>query len=99
MTHAPEPYRSTPIFDAETLPTALRRAHCTKPGVWGRLDVLKGSVRYVIEETGEEMVLNAGDFVIILPEQMHHVEPLGDMQMQVGFYNVDPEASAVVSKF
>ena len=45
------------------------------------------------------MVLNAGDFVIILPEQMHHVEPLGDMQMQVGFYNVDPEASAVVGLF
>lgn len=93
MTQAPQPYRSTPIFDAETLPGALRRAHSTKPGVWGRLNVLKGSVRYVVEETGAHLDLNAGDFVIILPEQLHHVEPLGDMQMQVSFYDVDPEGS------
>ena len=94
MTQVPIPYRSTPIFDTETLPNALRKAHCTKAGVWGRLDVIKGSVRYVVEETGEHVILSAGDFVIILPEQMHHVEPLGEMQMQVGFYDIDPEGPA-----
>ena len=97
MTQEPQPYRSTPIFNAETLPAALRKAHCTKAGVWGRLIVLGGSVRYVLEEAGEDLILNAGDFVTILPEQLHHVEPLGDMQMQVSFYDVDPAASPPTS--
>lgn len=97
MTQAPQPYRSTPIFNAETLPAALCKAHCTKAGVWGRLNVLNGSVRYVVEETEAHLVLNAGDFVTILPEQMHHVEPLGDMQMQVSLYDVDPAASPPTS--
>lgn len=87
----PQPYRSTPIFKSETLPAGLRKAHCTKVGVWGRLNVLEGSVRYVIEDTGEQLVLNAGEYVTILPEQLHHVEPLGEMRMQVSFYHSDPE--------
>ena len=86
-----QPYRSTPIFNSETLPAGLRKAHCTKGGVWGRLNVLDGSVRYVIEETGEQLVLNTGEFVTILPEQRHHVEPLGEMRMQVSFYDSDPD--------
>ena len=28
-----KPYRSTPIFDQDTLPAALRRRHDTKEGV------------------------------------------------------------------
>ena len=89
----PQPYRSTPIFDSETLPAGLRKAHCTKAGVWGRLNVLEGSVRYVVEETGKELVLSAGEFVTILPEQLHHVELLGEMRMQVSFYDTDPDGS------
>jgi hypothetical protein len=35
-----EPYRRTPVFDENTLPAGLRRAHRTKPGVWGVIRVL-----------------------------------------------------------
>ena len=87
----PQPYRSTPIFDSETLPAGLKKAHCTKAGVWGRLNVLEGSVRYVVEETGEDIVVSTGGSVTILPEQLHHVEPLGEMRMQVSFYDSNPD--------
>ena len=90
MTAAPLPYQSTPVFDAKTLPTAFRKAHQTKAGVWGRLDVLSGSVRYVIEGNNAQCILQAGDYIIIRPQQLHHVEPIGSMQMQVSFYDVDP---------
>lgn len=93
VTQIPQAYRSTPVFDAVTLPGGLRKAHCTKAGVWGRLTVFAGTVRYVVEETGEGSILSAGDFIIIQPQQLHHVEPLGEMQMQVSFYDVDPEGS------
>ena len=93
MMATPQPYRLTPIFDSETLPAALRKAHCTKAGVWGRLNVLDGRVRYVVEENGEQQVVNAGNSVTILPQQLHHVEPIGDMRMQVSFYDSDPGRS------
>ena len=89
--NTPQPYRSTPVFDADTLPAGLRKAHCTKAGVWGRLSVLEGSVRYVVEESGEQQILSAGSSITILPEQLHHVEPLGEMRLQVSFYDSDPD--------
>src|SRR4051812_31020618 len=44
-----KPYRSTPVFDDQTLPQALRQAHTTKAGVWGVIRVLEGCVRYRVE--------------------------------------------------
>ena len=91
------PYRSTPIFTNGTLPEALRRAHSTKAGVWGLLKVIRGSVLYMIEETGERREVHAPQSVVIEPMQLHSVEPLGDMEMQVDFYHEAPEAIAMTS--
>lgn len=93
-TAEPQPYRSTPVFKCETLPDALRRAHSTKAGVWGLLKVLKGSLVYTIEETSEQQLLHAPQSVVIVPQQLHSVEPLEDMEMQVEFYDTDPTVQA-----
>jgi tellurite resistance-related uncharacterized protein len=87
----PIPYRSTPVFTNDTLPERLRRAHSTKAGVWGLLKVLKGTILYVTEETGECQMVQAPRTVVILPQQPHSVEPQGDMEMQVDFYHEPPE--------
>ena len=34
------PYKSTPVFDENTLPAGLRKEHRTKAGVWGVLTIL-----------------------------------------------------------
>ena len=39
------PYRSTPVFDQDTLPAALRTRHNTKAGVWGVIRVLEGELK------------------------------------------------------
>jgi hemoglobin len=85
------PYRSTPVFTNDTLPEALRRAHSTKPGVWGLLKVIKGSVLYVIEESGEGQIVHATQSVVIQPQQLHSVDPQDDMEMQVDFYREAPD--------
>lgn len=85
-----QPYKSTPVFTLETLPDALRRDHALKPGVWGVLSVLSGSLRYVLANSGRAQTLRAGDRVTILPEQRHHVEPLGEIEMRVDFYDRPP---------
>jgi tellurite resistance-related uncharacterized protein len=87
----PIPYRSTPVFTNDTLPEALRRAHSTKVSVWGLLKVLKGTILYVTEETGECQMVQAPGTVVILPQQLHSVEPQDDMEMQVDFYHEPPE--------
>ncbi len=88
-----KPYRSTPVFDEASLPSALRRDHSLKAGTWGQLKVLSGSLRYTISETGDSLVLEAGQTMIILPEQLHFVEPLGALEMQVDFYDQSPEGA------
>jgi tellurite resistance-related uncharacterized protein len=96
MTHL-VPYRSTPVFTNDTLPDALRRAHSTKVGVWGLLKVFKGTILYVTEETGECQMVQAPGTVMILPQQLHSVEPQGDIEMQVDFYHQAPELTPATS--
>lgn len=88
-----EPYRSTPIFTTKSLPAALRKAHNIKDGTWGVLNLLKGSLIYTIEETGEAQPLNAPARALIVPMQNHYVTPMtDDMEMRVDFYHEKPKS-------
>ncbi len=80
------PYRRTPEFSESTLPDALRRRHTTKPGVWGLIHVLEGSLRYrILEPEPEEHVLSPGTPGVVEPEVPHEVEPLGRVRFFVEF--------------
>ena len=87
---APTPYRSTPVFDQETLPSALRSRHATKAGVWGLIRVIEGKLRLTYLEPSSEILLDAEQAAIVLPEQSHFVTPQGPMKMQVDFYDQPP---------
>ncbi len=82
----PAPYRSTPVFDETSLPKALQAAHSTKADTWGILEIISGSLQYVIEESQEIRLMATGDRQLIEPGQLHHVSLVGPMQMQVHFY-------------
>jgi tellurite resistance-related uncharacterized protein len=88
---APAPYRSTPVFDEETLPAALRREHRTKPGVWGVVRVLEGEVRLSFVDPPSALILSPGTPGLLLPDQPHFVEPVGKVRMQVEFYDRPPQ--------
>lgn len=85
-----EPYRSTPIFDENTLPQALRNMHRTKEGVWGVIRVLEGELNLTYVEPRSEKVLTPGNPGLIAPQQTHFVTALGPMRMQVDFYTEPP---------
>ncbi len=87
------PYKSTAIFDQNSLPAALRRDHSTKAGVWGLVHVLEGRLRLAYADGTPERVLVPGDPGLVRPEQVHFVEPLGAMRMQVEFYAAEPALS------
>jgi tellurite resistance-related uncharacterized protein len=84
------PYRSTPIFDENTLPAALRREHRTKLGVWGVVRVHAGQLKLSYVDPPEVRLLGPGDGGLLLPDQPHFVEPIGTVRMQVDFYDQLP---------
>ena len=67
-------YKTTPEFTQDTVPAGLQRNHTTAAGVWGRIVVREGSLRYVIEEPDmEEHLLGPGTPGIVEPQIAHHV--------------------------
>ena len=68
------PYSESPIFTPETLPEGLKAAHSIKAGAWGLLKVHSGVLRYTLDDDpGAEVILVAGQQVVIDPQVKHHV--------------------------
>ena len=86
------PYRTTLVFDETTLPAALRREHNTKAGVWGVIRVLEGELRLSFAD-GRIQTLDATESALVRPQEVHWVEPVGSMQMQVEFYDREPDVT------
>ena len=84
-----EPYKRTPEFTEQTAPNALRKGHCTKPGTWGQIVVLEGSLTYrILEPTIEELTLERGLLGVIEPTVMHEVDLHGLVKFYVQFFRV-----------
>jgi len=84
------PYRSTPVFDQDTLPGPLRACHSTKAGVWGVIRVLEGELQLTYLEPESAVLLTPGNPGLVLPRQPHFVTPQGPMKMQVDFFDAPP---------
>lgn len=80
------PYKRTPTFDQDTMPTGLRHEHRTKPGVWGLIQVVEGQLRYRIIDPPSEQILSPEQPGVVHPEQRHEVTPIGDVRFFVEFY-------------
>jgi tellurite resistance-related uncharacterized protein len=81
--------RTTDDFTQSSVPAGLLRAHRVARGVWGRVVVLEGRLRFVWEEPGNEEPLDLveGDTVVIPPDTQHRVEPGSHCRFVVQFYN------------
>lgn len=80
--------RTTDVFTDTTVPAGLLRAHRVAQGVWGRLVVLEGRLRFVweIAESGDPLDLVDGDSVVIPPDTPHRVEPGAGCRFVVEFH-------------
>lgn len=84
------PYRRTPVFDENSVPSGLLKDHKTKAGVWGVIEVTSGRLRYTIPSQGEVVELHAGLKGIVEPDVLHHVTPLGPVEFRVEFWRRTP---------
>jgi len=82
-------YRQTPEFTETTIPAGLLRRHATRPGVWGRIHLLEGALRYrILEPVLEEVELRPGLDGVVEPEVPHEVEPIGRVRFYVEFSRI-----------
>ncbi|WP_101759165.1 DUF1971 domain-containing protein [Oceanicoccus sp. KOV_DT_Chl] len=80
-------YKRTPEFNEHTIPAGLLNTHNTKEGVWGKIVILEGELRYTINEPETEiMILNSENPGTVEPAIRHQVEPLGSVRFYVEFY-------------
>jgi tellurite resistance-related uncharacterized protein len=78
-------YKRTPEFTAATVPKGLTKDHATKPGVWARINVLEGRLRYRVPALNREFELASGTPGVVIPEVLHYVEPIGEVRFFVEF--------------
>ena len=79
--------RTTPVFDANSVPAGLLAAHQVAEGVWGRVIVETGVLDFVFEDEPSDVIhLVAGDQQVIPPQRPHHVQPVGAVTFCVEFH-------------
>lgn len=89
--------RTTAVFDSDTVPAGLLRAHRVAVGMWGRLVVHAGIVNFVFDDDGDHPVTVAGGTLVIPPARPHHLELSEDASFAVEFWShrnlpvVDPD--------
>ncbi|WP_088308298.1 DUF1971 domain-containing protein [Novosphingobium sp. B 225] len=88
---SPQPYKITAEWDEVSLPQAIRSRHNTKPGTWGLLRVLAGSVNLMFEDPPRRVHVTPDSPAEIPPQAWHHVEVTGPMRMLVEFYRDQPQ--------
>tara|TARA_B110000495_G_scaffold179755_1_gene173365 strand:- start:102 stop:539 length:438 start_codon:yes stop_codon:yes gene_type:complete len=71
------PYKKTPVFTEESLPSGLKNDHSTKTGVWGKIILIEGTLQYRVNSLKTDTVLFPNEPGIILPEILHSVALLG----------------------
>lgn len=72
-------YKSTPVFSPEQVPKMFLHLHNTKAGVYGKIRVLSGALKFYgfAERRGEiekEIIIPAGEAAISPPQYWHKVE-------------------------
>jgi len=71
------------------VPAALLRDHTTKTGVWARIVVREGALRYHVDRFDVHVDVTPDAPAIVVPEVPHHIEPLGAVRFHVELYRVD----------
>lgn len=82
-----ESYKKTPEFSELTVPAGLLKAHQTKEGTWGKINITVGKLLYrILEPDLEEIVLSPEKFGVVEPTVLHEVSPQGLVSFHVEFF-------------
>ncbi|MEM9633304.1 MAG: DUF1971 domain-containing protein [Pseudomonadota bacterium] len=84
-----EAYHSTNTFNVRTVPAKLTARHNTKRGVWGRIEAITGKLHLTrcpeADDSDTTEVIQAGEYAIVAPEEVHFVTLEDDTEFKVTF--------------
>lgn len=83
----------TPEFTEASIPKSLHAHHMTTAGVWGRIVVTAGALRYRCTALNIDVVLTPAQPGIVVPETSHQVDPVGTVRFFLEFLHM-PEHTA-----
>jgi tellurite methyltransferase len=85
-------YKTMPVWNSQTLPESFQKQHNTKPGSWGKLTVLRGSLDFALMtpegETTETLTFTPqSDTPFVEPQRWHRISGFSDdIECQLSFY-------------
>ncbi len=79
-------YQSTPVFDEESVSEAFLAPHCTKKGVWAKIIVVEGVLRYFQDDIKVEHRVDQDHPRIVPPRERHFIRPAGKVRFYIEFY-------------
>ena len=83
--------RTAPEFDEVSIPDGLRSEHATKRGVWGRIHVIAGGLRYHVDAPiHRSFRVSPASSAVIVPQVRHRVEPDGTVRFFVELARARP---------
>ena len=92
-------FRRTPEFDETTLPAGLRSEHATKRGVWARIRVVRGMLRYCVgPPIGRSFRVDPASSAVVVPQVRHRVETEGPVRFFIEFSRVQQGPTAARSR-
>ncbi len=86
-------FARTPEFTEDSIPNGLRARHVTAAGVWARIVVTAGALRYRCAQLGIDVALTPEQPGIVAPEASHEVDPAGSVRFFVEFLHL-PDLAA-----
>lgn len=80
-------YATSPEFTGDAMPANLSGAHQTNAGVWAKIVVQEGRLRYhILEPEPAKYELSPDRPGIVEPTIPHRVEPIGNARFRLEFY-------------
>lgn len=79
-------YARSREFTQESMPARPARGESTDAGIWARLVVLDGRLRYTVDALSTAVELSAQRSGVVVPEVPYRVEPIGAVRFFVEWY-------------
>jgi len=80
-------------FTDQSMPAGLKKDHLTRPGIWAKIVVAEGRLRYCVAPLSVKMELSENRPGIVVPEVSHRVESMGPVRFFLVFYR-SPDCAA-----
>ena len=79
-------YNTTRHYTDRTVPGMMKHHHTVRAGVWAKIIVERGEVKYYIDGDDQEYTLTKGNPGVVEPMVKHRIDPQPSSKFYLEFY-------------